>query len=231
MRGPSASSFARRSPLGVCRSKRASMPTHARRVRVAGRKSEASSPRSTLGVSASGTRTGRAGEPGPSSARSRRWHSSERKEKDCSSSTRASERRWISSRAGMHLAVLHARRALGEARHHEPATAQSSESVTHGSGRGRGPRPKTGGAEDAHGCDLHGADRARHAGREESALRETASRNLPRAALPKGAEGCRFRKLCGVRSGNSAVSGLILIVIEAGVTSQVLGAERGAVEA
>jgi hypothetical protein len=42
---------------------------------------------------------------------------------------------------------------------------------------------------------------------------------------------CRFRKLCGVRSGNSAVSGLILIVIEAGVTSQVLGAERGAVEA
>jgi hypothetical protein len=42
---------------------------------------------------------------------------------------------------------------------------------------------------------------------------------------------CRFRKLCGVCSGNSAVSDAILIVIEAGVTSQVLGAERGPVEA
>jgi hypothetical protein len=42
---------------------------------------------------------------------------------------------------------------------------------------------------------------------------------------------CRFRKLCGVRSGNSAVSGVILIVIEAGVTSEVLGAERGTIEA
>ena len=69
---------------------------------------------------------------------------------------------------------------------------------------------------------------------------EASTRREPVGTLPNGTtivpveqrgRWCRFRKLCGVRSGNSAVSGLILIVIEAGVTSQVLGAERGAVEA